>query len=175
MLSSAIGNDNEISLCLIARESTTITSLMLQEVVVLQGSKQRDDTIARCKDATIKYYTCFWLQGWQQKALFNVRTFLHHISRNNNKQRLIATKECKILPQQQPIKPLFCIAGASNNCGKTPSLMQWWCPTSCHKRLGWRPWWLIVTSAADCAIDNQPFSLMWINHINDCKGVKRQQ
>jgi hypothetical protein len=28
---------------------------MLQEVIVLQGSKQCDNTIARCKDATIKY------------------------------------------------------------------------------------------------------------------------
>jgi hypothetical protein len=45
-------------LCCIAREATTTKVLMLQEAIVLQGSKQCKDnksTIMRCKDATIKF------------------------------------------------------------------------------------------------------------------------
>ncbi len=34
---------------------------------------------------------------------------------------------------------------------------------------------LIMTSMQDCTSNNQPFWSMWINHINDCKSVKRQQ
>jgi hypothetical protein len=32
-----------------------------------------------------------------------------------------------------------------------------------------------VTSTQDYASNNQPFSLMWINHIDDCKDTKHQQ
>ncbi len=39
--------------------------------VVLGGSKQRNNsTIVRCKDATIKYFTCWWLQWWWQHEYF---------------------------------------------------------------------------------------------------------
>ncbi len=34
---------------------------------------------------------------------------------------------------------------------------------------------LIAMSAWDHAYDNHPFSLMWINHIDNCKGAKHQQ
>ncbi len=59
--------------CFIAREAMTVVVLMLQEAVVLQGSEQHDNTITICKDATIKHYTCCWLQGWQRQALSTAR------------------------------------------------------------------------------------------------------
>ncbi len=39
--------------------------------VILGGSKQRNNsTIVRCKDATIKYFACCWLQWWWQHEYF---------------------------------------------------------------------------------------------------------
>jgi hypothetical protein len=46
---------------------------MLQEAVVLQGSKQGGDTIARWEYATITYHICCWSQGQQQQALMIAR------------------------------------------------------------------------------------------------------
>ncbi len=154
----------------------TITFLMLQEVVVSQGRKWRDDTIARCEDATIKYYICCWLQGWQEQALSIARMMAMCIpfyvilqgAPTTNDGWLQQRRACQATTNQT----LRCIPGVINNRETTTSLMRWSQPMLCHKRLQHRQQWIIATSTRDHASDNQPFSSMWISHINNCKGAK---
>ncbi len=164
--------------CCIAREAMTVIVLMLWEAVVLQGSERHDYTIARRKDATIKHYTCCWLQGWQRQALSTARMIATCVpcvilqgAMTTNNGWLQQRNACQATTNQT----LCCIAGANDDRGTRTLSMRWSHPTLCCKRPQRQRQQLITTSVRDRKSDNQPYSSMWISHINDCKGARCQQ
>ncbi len=86
VVESARSNNNEHISCCIAREAMTIYFWCCL-------CHNNELTIARCKDVTIKHFTCCWLQGWQQQAYLGMS-----YCKKRWRRWLIASKEHKTAP-----------------------------------------------------------------------------
>jgi hypothetical protein len=106
--------------------------LCCKAIVLLEACNDNKPTIARHKDATIKYFICCWLQGWWQWGYF--------ITSYRKKQQqlwLIAMRERKIVPRNNQLNICVALQGskrwsrrhkalAMKYIAKMTTSLTWW-------------------------------------------------
>jgi hypothetical protein len=174
-------------LCCIAREATTTEVLMLQEAIVLQGSKQCKDnksTIVRCKDSTIIFLYAvkpndhgnkLLLQEAMTRILFFYVVVLHDTVDSDEGTQDCATQQPTLFNWllERPQQLWRCQSAHGKKCLGPP--LQRMQLSSFYVVSQGTPLTVERDKRARLRNKNQPFSSMRMNCIDDRKGAKRQQ